>query len=269
MGDPKFSRKRWASPSHPWVGERIKQENLLALKYGLKNKREIWKAQAKLRAWRTQARELQARLQKLEKQAEVERNLLIGKLQRLGMLSEGATLDDILALNIEQILARRFQSQVFLKGLAKSTTHARQLIAHGHLAVAGRKVNVPGYLLARGEEERVSYYGSSPLNNSLHPMRPPADFRGVFPEIRLEEQDDRRGGGGQRRFKVHVPVPVDQVDETVGVATPEEKTKDIIELTPEVPAEEAETKGPEEPKPAESVKPSKGEEKPKHKRKEG
>src|SRR6266571_464207 len=142
MGDPKFSRKAFSRPSHPWVGERIKAETALVLRYGLKNKQEVWKAAGKLRLWRTQARELQARLQRLEKQAETERDLLIGKLTRLGLLSEGATLDDILALNLELILTRRLQSQVYLKGLAKTTSHARQLIAHGHLAVGGRKITV-------------------------------------------------------------------------------------------------------------------------------
>jgi hypothetical protein len=88
----------------------------------------------------------------------------------------------------------------------------------------------------------------------------------VFQELRLEEVDDRRGG--QRRIRVHAPVPVDQADETVGAATPEEKVKDIIELTPEVPAEEPEG-APAKPTAPEPAKPAKGEEKPKHKRKEG
>ena len=165
MGDPKISRRQWSRPSHPWVGERIKAETALVRKYGLKNKQEVWKAAGKLRAWRTQARNLQARLQRLEEQAGTERDLLIAKLTRSGFLAEGATLDDVLALNLELILTRRFQSQVYLKGLAKTTKHARQLIAHGHLSVAGRKVTVPGYLLKRGEEEQIAYYGLSPLLN--------------------------------------------------------------------------------------------------------
>src|SRR3990172_474549 len=99
MGDPKFSRRVWSRPSHPWVGDRIKAETALVRKYGLKNKEEVWKAAGKLRAWRTQARNLQARLQRLEGQAGTERDLLIAKLTRSGFLAEGATLDDVLALN--------------------------------------------------------------------------------------------------------------------------------------------------------------------------
>lgn len=279
MGDPKFSRRQWSRPSHPWVGDRIKAETALVRKYGLKNKEEVWKAAGKLRHWRTQARELQARLQRLEKQAQVERDLLIGKLTRLGMLGEGATLDDVLALDLEQILARRLQSQVYLKGLAKSTGHARQLIAHGHLAVSGRKVTVPGYIMKRGEEDQIAYYGLSPLTSGAHPMRPPADFHPVLEDVKIEEEDQgRRGDFRGRRIRVHVPVPADQADETVGAATPEEKVKDIVELAPEGALEEAAsipegtTKGapaaPEKPPKAEG-KPAKTDDKAKKPKKEG
>lgn len=263
MGDPKFSRREWSRPSHPWVGERIKAETALVRKYGLKNKQEVWKAAGKLRAWRTQARELQARLQRLEKQAQTERDLLIAKLTRLGMVGEGATLDDILAMNLEQILARRFQSQVYLKGLAKTTGHSRQLIAHGHISVGGRKVTVPGYIMKHGEEEQIAYYGLSPLNNTIHPMRPPADFHPIIEDVKIEEDEgQRRGGFGGRRIRVHAPIPPDQADETVGPATPEEKTKDIVELAPEGAIAEAEAAAKST---AEALKaaPAKAEEKPK------
>ena len=247
MGDPKFARRVWSRPSHPWVGERIKAEHAMAAKYGLKNKSELWKAAGHLRLWRTQARELQARIQRLEKQAEKERDLRIGKLTRLGVLSEGGTLDDVLAMDIELVLARRFQSQVYLKGLAKTTGHARQLIAHGHIAVAGRKVTVPGYIMKRGEEDRISYYGLSPLNDAGHTMRPPADFKPVLEDIKIEEEEPRGRGGqfGGRRIRVHAPVPADQADETVGAAIPEEKAKDITELAPEGAIEEAKAIAPE------------------------
>ncbi|HEX9708796.1 MAG TPA: 30S ribosomal protein S4 [Candidatus Thermoplasmatota archaeon] len=250
MGDPKFSRSQWSAPSHPWVGERIKAENSLLRKYGLKNKREIWQAMGKLRHWRGQARQLQARIQRLDKQAEREKELLVAKLTRLGLLQEGATLDDVLALELDAVLQRRFQSLVYLKGMAKTTGHARQLISHGHFAIAGRKVTVPSYLLHRGEEDQISYYLSSPMNRSDHAMRPPAEFRGVLQDYKVDEEEQGGDSRFRRRVKVHVPVPVDQADETVGEESEEEKTKDITELTPtegeepEADAEEGKPAGP-------------------------
>ena len=46
MGQPRKSRKKYNTPPHPWNAERIKNENKLMTKYGLKNKKEMpeeWK----------------------------------------------------------------------------------------------------------------------------------------------------------------------------------------------------------------------------------
>ena len=60
MGDPKFPSKHYNTPSHPWQKIRIEQEKTLIHQYGLKNKREIWKANTKVRSMRRQARKLTA-----------------------------------------------------------------------------------------------------------------------------------------------------------------------------------------------------------------
>ena len=44
MGDPKFPSKHYNTPSHPWQKVRIEEERTLIHQYGLKNKKEIWKA---------------------------------------------------------------------------------------------------------------------------------------------------------------------------------------------------------------------------------
>ena len=62
MGKPKFSKKKYETPNHPWKEARIKAENELVAKYGLKNKREIWKAETALRNYRGQARGLLAKI---------------------------------------------------------------------------------------------------------------------------------------------------------------------------------------------------------------
>jgi len=41
MGDPKQTRKKYATPSHPWNRERIEEERVIKRDYGLKNKKEI------------------------------------------------------------------------------------------------------------------------------------------------------------------------------------------------------------------------------------
>jgi len=46
-----------------------------------------------------------------------------------------------------QILETRLDSVVFSLGFANTRAAARQLVAHGHVKVNGRKVNVPSYAL--------------------------------------------------------------------------------------------------------------------------
>ncbi|HZY91661.1 MAG TPA: 30S ribosomal protein S4 [Thermoplasmata archaeon] len=172
MGDPKFLRRTYDTPKHPWDAGRMEEERKLLSKYGLKNKRELWKAQSILRGFRRQARDLQAQLRTGDPQAQRETEGLLGRLTRLGVLPTGSpTLDDVLALSIEDVLSRRFEWIVFTKGLASTPKGARQLIVHGHLAVGDHRVTRPGYLVLGMEEARIAYSGTSPLTADDHPVR--------------------------------------------------------------------------------------------------
>jgi len=174
MGDPKFPRRSYDAPSHPWRGERIKAESETVRAYGLKNKTEVWKAQAFLRDMRNQSKLLQARVRLDDAQAKLEADLLLKKCGRLGLLPmEGSTLDDVLGLTTEAVLDRRLQTIVLRKGLAFTYKQARQLIVHGHVAIDGRRVTIPGYMVKRAEEDRVTYNALSPISNELHPVRSP------------------------------------------------------------------------------------------------
>jgi small subunit ribosomal protein S4 len=51
-----------------------------------------------------------------------------------------------------QQLERRLDNVVYRLGFAISRRQARQLVRHGHVAVNGRKVNIPSYQVAAGEE---------------------------------------------------------------------------------------------------------------------
>jgi small subunit ribosomal protein S4 len=95
----------------------------------------------------------------------------LAKLGRIGVLSESASIDDILDLDIRDLLERRLQTLVFRRGLAKTLFQARQLVSHGHIAVAGRVVSVPGYVVKRDEESKLKYFEHSPLSKSDHPLR--------------------------------------------------------------------------------------------------
>jgi small subunit ribosomal protein S4 len=51
-----------------------------------------------------------------------------------------------------QQLERRLDNVVYRLGFGISRRQARQLVRHGHVAVNGRKVNIPSYQVAVGEE---------------------------------------------------------------------------------------------------------------------
>ena len=188
MGDPKFPRRSFDAPSHPWRGERIKSETETCKLYGLKNKRELWKAQAALRNFRAQSKNLQARVRLNDEQAALESDLLLKKLGRMGLLPmDGSTLDDVLGLSPEALLNRRLQTLVQRKGLATTLKQARQFIVHGHVSIDGRKVTIPGYLVKRSEEEKITFNPHSPIANELHPLRAaPAPAAAEEPVARKE-----------------------------------------------------------------------------------
>lgn len=61
-----------------------------------------------------------------------------------------------------QQLERRLDNVVYRLGFGISRRQARQLVRHGHVAVNGRKVNIPSYQVAVGEEITIRE-GSSKL----------------------------------------------------------------------------------------------------------
>jgi small subunit ribosomal protein S4 len=59
---------------------------------------------------------------------------------------EGKTGDEMLIL-----LERRLDNVVYRLGWANSRPEARQLVTHGHIAVNGKRVDIPSYLTSAGE----------------------------------------------------------------------------------------------------------------------
>ncbi|HEX3012736.1 MAG TPA: 30S ribosomal protein S4 [Methanobacterium sp.] len=158
MGHPRKARKKYDTPPHPWNADRIKEENRLLQKYGLKNKKEIWKAETMVKRYRRDARHL---LGMLTEQTIKERQDLINHLVNFGILAENANLEDVLDLTVEDVLRRRLQTMVHKKGLATTAKGARQFVIHGHIALAGKKVDSPSYMIKRGEEDLIGFYPSS------------------------------------------------------------------------------------------------------------
>jgi len=173
MGYPGQNHKQYATPKRRFEKTRLEDEKRLIIDYGLRNKRELWKAQSVLRKYRAAARELVALRSGgiTAEDFQKKRDQLINHLYRYGLVGESADVGAVLALKVEQQLDRRLQTLVLRRGFARSPKQARQFIVHGHIAIGGRRVTIPGYRVARAEEQEISYYGPSPLTNDVHPER--------------------------------------------------------------------------------------------------
>ncbi len=140
-------KKKFERPRKLFDIVRIKSENSIAKKYGLKNKREIWRTIAKLKEIRTKAK-------KLVNQDYMKQQELLEKLNKIGFKVKNIL--DVLALTEEDVLRRRLQTIVLEKGIATTTKGARQLITHKHILINGKIVNAPSYLVNVDEEEKIS-----------------------------------------------------------------------------------------------------------------
>lgn len=188
MGYPGKNRKSYETPKHPWQATRMAAEVELVKRYGLRNKKEVWKAHSGLKKYRELARKLLAESAKgkLAGSLKTDADNILNRMKRYGLLKSEAVLDDILSLDVTTFLERRLQTQVHKQGLANTTKQARQFIVHGHISVGGRKVTVPGYIVSKDEELALSYYGSSPLFADSHPSRPAQVVKSIVQEVQTK-----------------------------------------------------------------------------------
>ena len=170
MGDPKRQRRKYEMPRYPWSKPQLDSELRLLGEYGLRNKHELRRHHATLSKYRSLARELLA--MPTQERLKIEKELL-SKLQSYSIVPEGANIDNVLDLTIENILDRRLQSVVLKRGLARTPQQARQLITHGHIAVRGRRVTTPSYLVKQLEEQEIKSSLGSELSRESHDIAEP------------------------------------------------------------------------------------------------
>ncbi|WP_440945475.1 30S ribosomal protein S4 [Methanosarcina sp. T3] len=214
MAYPGKKSKSYETPKHPWQEARMATEVQLVKAYGLRNKKEVWKAASMLRMYRSEARKLLAHVAGgqeggLEGHYRTQSEEILSKLIRYGIIKSDANIDDILSLKTENILERRLQTQVLRLGLARTVIQARQFITHGHIAINGRKATIPGMLVSKEDEMHIGYYGNSPLMSESHPERPvqvasfladsATTLKAVAEAKQAREKPAERGGGRKKR----------------------------------------------------------------------
>lgn len=234
MGSPKKSRKKYKKPLVIWDEALIKEQKIILRNYGLKNKREIWKSEGLVKRCRSQAKKLIA--SKTE-QSKKEKEQLINKLVKLGMIKPGSQLNEILSITLKDVLERRLQTIIFKKGLTKTISQARQFIVHGHVSINEEKINAPSFLVPLDLENKISFNPVSKLSNDQHPER--IKERSRKGKKKIEEKVD----------EIDIFKDTEEIIENIEIEkTEEENLEKTKKETPKKIKEKVENKIPEEAK---------------------
>jgi len=198
MGDPKLSRKVWKKPKRPLNYDLMMEELKILGTFGLKTKRELWKANTELSRLRLQARSLLALRQEDREQKEP---ILINSLSKIGLVDKNSTLDDVLNLQVADLLSRRLQTIVQRKLYFKTPYQARQAIVHGHIMIGERVVTIPSYNVKIDEEPNIRLTVESKFNQTL--SKPESDLGS--PETENLEIETESNVDAEKKSEVEKP----------------------------------------------------------------
>ena len=113
----------------------------------MKNKKEIWKADAKVKSMREKAKKL------ISADAGAQKKLF-DQLNKIGIKVE--SIADVLGLELQDYLNRRLQTVILNKGIANKIKHARQMITHKKVLVNGKVVSTPSYIVPVAFEDKIT-----------------------------------------------------------------------------------------------------------------
>jgi small subunit ribosomal protein S4 len=143
----KRKHKKYSKPKRPFDKERIEEEAGLKKEFGLKNKKEIWRAEEKIKSAREKAKRLISASPEKQK-------ALFERLRKTGL--EINSIADILGLDKRDYLNRRLQTILIKKRLAPTSRSARQLITHKKVFVNNNIIDSPSYLVPINLEDKIS-----------------------------------------------------------------------------------------------------------------
>lgn len=143
----KRKHKQYSKPRRPFDKARIDEEAGIKKEFGLKNKKEIWRADARVKVMRRKAKNL-IRADKADQEA------FFNQLRKIGLKVD--TIADVLGLEKTDYLKRRLQTVIYKKGLTPTVRTARQMITHRKVLVNGRAVSAPSYIVPVEFEDKIT-----------------------------------------------------------------------------------------------------------------
>jgi small subunit ribosomal protein S4 len=170
---PIRSKKIYNRPRKMFDKKIMKEEQALVKRYGLKNRREVWKAGFAIGKIRDIAKELISA-------SDEDKKKFVQQQKEKGFSVE--TISDVLALNVEDYLKRRLQSILVKKGLCTKPKQARQFITHKHVSINKNIINAPSHLTTAEEEQSIS------LDIALPAKKLTKDEETLLEEIKHKEE---------------------------------------------------------------------------------
>lgn len=143
----KRKHKTYSNPKRPFDKARIEEEKKIKKEFGLKNKKEIWKAESKISSIREKAKNLISASPK-------EQQALFTSLKKMGLNVN--SIGDVLSLDKKDYLKRRLQTVLVEKKLTTTPKAARQLIVHKKVLVGGEAISIPSYIVPIKLEDKIS-----------------------------------------------------------------------------------------------------------------
>ncbi len=181
----KRKHKIYSRPKRPFDKERIAEEAKLKKEFGLKNKREIWKSDAKIKSIREKAK-------KLISADYEEQQALFNRLKKIGLNVN--SIADVLSLDKRDYLKRRLQTVIVEKKIAPTPRSARQLITHKKILVDGEVVDSPSYIVPVELEEKISLREKKrKTSEGAHEPKDADSVKEDAQEIKEEKVQEQKG----------------------------------------------------------------------------
>ena len=143
----KRKHKIYSKPRRPFDKARIEEEAKITEEFGLKNKREIWRADSRIK-------EIREKAKKLISASPDEQRKFFERLKKIGF--DVSSIGDVLSLDKRDYLKRRLQTILVEKRLARTPKSARQLITHRKVVVGEKAIDSPSYIVPVKLEDKIT-----------------------------------------------------------------------------------------------------------------
>lgn len=174
----KRNHKVYSRPKRLYDKPRIEEETAIVARFGLKNKREIWRAQAKADSMRRRAKDLISADEK-------EKEEFFKRLQKIGL--NVSSIADVLSLTKEDYLGRRLQTVITEKNMAPTVKAARQLITHKKVLVNSGIVDSPAYIVPVEFENKISLKEKKKIKRKTEE----SEIKAAAPEsVQIEKENE-------------------------------------------------------------------------------